>query len=424
MPRRRPFSPKGSWEVGIARAPQCYAHMRRGRVRVHQESASTAFSTCRSTWRRSRGPTSRSKQRTSWQGEGFTQAQGAWPCWLLHHSPLKLRETPLPKSLIFQRKSGSLAAPASPLPQSQACCRCPSNTVFNLSTHALGCAAEWRCCQWQQLSELHQEPNTPQPAVGVMAPIESCHSCCRIHCHRHPWHNRLLPRFTSPLSVARQTLGDGLTVGVAACRRASLNSIGYSWPCLAFRLGQLGSLFGSYHMQRSFRWWARRLLCKDPAERLDAAAALAHPWIAGSGSQSEAPLGRPALERLRQFACASKLRRLLLRLVVRQLPGGDVGGLEALFHELDVDGDGCAITETNRMQFVLLGMQNRTSVSYLAARGCAPVQPSLSAREAVCSVCGEVTTPSKNNLILQDGRGCWSAPSECGAMAVLASTDG
>ena len=84
----------------------------------------------------------------------------------------------------------------------------------------------------------------------------------------------------------------------------------------------------------------RRLLCKDPAERMSVGDALQHCWVASAEQASGRPLDHMVVERLQQFARSSRLKRLLLNLVVQQLTEDDIASLHDLFRALDRNGTG------------------------------------------------------------------------------------
>jgi len=91
------------------------------------------------------------------------------------------------------------------------------------------------------------------------------------------------------------------------------------------------------------RDFVKKLLTRDPAERLDANAALSHPWLTQMASL-HAPhrptLGTEVLLSLRRYAGASRMRRAALQLLAQELEPDETRELRELFLGLDGDNTG------------------------------------------------------------------------------------
>jgi Ca2+-binding EF-hand superfamily protein len=86
----------------------------------------------------------------------------------------------------------------------------------------------------------------------------------------------------------------------------------------------------------------KRLLVKDPEERLDAQTALAHPWLIHSAPKVELlhECGNSALSSIRKYAEGSKLRRAALQFLVQQLDAKETRELRRLFFSMDRNSKG------------------------------------------------------------------------------------
>lgn len=93
----------------------------------------------------------------------------------------------------------------------------------------------------------------------------------------------------------------------------------------------------------------RRLLEKDPRKRLDASAALAHPWFIDPNKPS--PFGNVSalsvsiFEGLMKYQAYNKLKRSVLQLLTRELSEFQIQELRKKFMALDTHGDGLLCTE-------------------------------------------------------------------------------
>ena len=82
-----------------------------------------------------------------------------------------------------------------------------------------------------------------------------------------------------------------------------------------------------------------KLLTKNPDKRMTALQALEHPWIAGAATNSDESLGE-TLSALKDFSNASKIKKAVANILVKQMTEEDIKKLSNLFQTLDVDGDG------------------------------------------------------------------------------------
>jgi len=92
------------------------------------------------------------------------------------------------------------------------------------------------------------------------------------------------------------------------------------------------------------RDFVQKLLILDPSQRMDAAAALEHPWLACKVVESpraQAPhLGGDVLCALKQYMSKSKLQRLLLQLLAQELGTEEAKEMRELFLQIDSDESG------------------------------------------------------------------------------------
>lgn len=86
--------------------------------------------------------------------------------------------------------------------------------------------------------------------------------------------------------------------------------------------------------------FVKALLLKEPAQRLDAKAALSHPWLAFTLEKQAPILGKEALRSLRRYADASRVRRAVLQLLAQELAPDETKELRAMFLDLDRTGEG------------------------------------------------------------------------------------
>jgi calcium-dependent protein kinase len=88
--------------------------------------------------------------------------------------------------------------------------------------------------------------------------------------------------------------------------------------------------------------FVRKLVVKDPAQRMDAQSALRHRWLARRTPTVEFPelSGQRALLSMQQYAIGSKMRRAALQLLAQQLDDTETLELRRLFFSIDTESKG------------------------------------------------------------------------------------
>lgn len=84
----------------------------------------------------------------------------------------------------------------------------------------------------------------------------------------------------------------------------------------------------------------RQLLDRNVSKRITAAQVLQHPWLTQQGLQSDKPLDNVVIERMRQFAGMTKLKKAAFLVVARCLSSEEISGLRQLFRTIDTDNSG------------------------------------------------------------------------------------
>ncbi|XP_022926208.1 calcium-dependent protein kinase 11-like [Cucurbita moschata] len=87
----------------------------------------------------------------------------------------------------------------------------------------------------------------------------------------------------------------------------------------------------------------RKMLTRDPKERISAHEVLCHPWIVDDTVAPDKPIDSAVLSRLKQFSAMNKLKKMALRVIAERLSEEEIGGLKELFKMIDTDNSG-AIT--------------------------------------------------------------------------------
>lgn len=90
------------------------------------------------------------------------------------------------------------------------------------------------------------------------------------------------------------------------------------------------------------RDFVQKLLVLDPSQRMDAASALEHPWLASKVREPHAGphLGSDVLVALKQYMKQSKLQRMLLHLLAQELGPEEAKEMRELFLRIDSDESG------------------------------------------------------------------------------------
>ncbi|CAN0928261.1 Calcium-dependent protein kinase 4 [Linum grandiflorum] len=83
----------------------------------------------------------------------------------------------------------------------------------------------------------------------------------------------------------------------------------------------------------------RKMLDKDPKNRITAHEVLCHPWIVDDLAPDK-PLDSAVLSRLKQFYAMNKLKKMALRVIAERMSEEEIGGLKELFKMIDTDNSG------------------------------------------------------------------------------------
>ncbi|CAH2059179.1 unnamed protein product [Thlaspi arvense] len=84
----------------------------------------------------------------------------------------------------------------------------------------------------------------------------------------------------------------------------------------------------------------RKMLERNPKQRLTAQQVLCHPWIRDEGNAPDTPLDTTVLSRLRKFSATDKLKKMALRVIAERLSEEDIHGLRETFKTIDSDKNG------------------------------------------------------------------------------------
>ncbi|KAK4377798.1 hypothetical protein RND71_004094 [Anisodus tanguticus] len=84
----------------------------------------------------------------------------------------------------------------------------------------------------------------------------------------------------------------------------------------------------------------RRMLVRDPKERLTAHEVLCHPWVKIDGVAPDKPLDSAVLSRLTQFSAMNKLKKMALMVIAESLSEEEIAGLKEMFKMIDTDDSG------------------------------------------------------------------------------------
>ncbi|KAL3352568.1 hypothetical protein AABB24_020521 [Solanum stoloniferum] len=99
----------------------------------------------------------------------------------------------------------------------------------------------------------------------------------------------------------------------------------------------------------------RKMLNKDPKQRISAAQVLEHPWLKVGGVASDKPLDNAVLSRMKQFRAMNKLKRLALKVIAENLSADEILGLKSMFHNIDTDNSGTITYEELKSGLARLG---------------------------------------------------------------------
>uniref|UniRef100_A0A0A0LEV4 non-specific serine/threonine protein kinase n=1 Tax=Cucumis sativus TaxID=3659 RepID=A0A0A0LEV4_CUCSA len=84
----------------------------------------------------------------------------------------------------------------------------------------------------------------------------------------------------------------------------------------------------------------RKMLIRNPKERLTAHEVLCHPWLQVDGMAPDKPLDSAVLSRLKQFSAMNKLKKMALRVIAESLSEEEIAGLKEMFKMIDTDNSG------------------------------------------------------------------------------------
>lgn len=98
----------------------------------------------------------------------------------------------------------------------------------------------------------------------------------------------------------------------------------------------------------------RKMLTKDPKNRITAAKVLEHPWIKG-GEAPDKPIDSAVLSRMKQFRAMNKLKKLALKVIAENLSEEEIKGLKTMFANMDTDNSGTITYEELKTGLARLG---------------------------------------------------------------------
>lgn len=91
------------------------------------------------------------------------------------------------------------------------------------------------------------------------------------------------------------------------------------------------------------------LLQKEPSKRLSASDALNHPWLTGAASSTD--ISADITKLLADYSRSSKLKKVLVKMLAREMTDEDEKELQAQFQQIDTDGNG-NIDKKELMKFI------------------------------------------------------------------------
>jgi len=109
-------------------------------------------------------------------------------------------------------------------------------------------------------------------------------------------------------------------------------------------------------LSKSARSFVQKLICKEPKDRLSAAEALEHRWLRGSAATED--LGIELLTSISNYSKASKLKKVLVRMLANEMTESDHKALRKQFDVMDTDGNG-QIDQQELTDFILKQGGNR-----------------------------------------------------------------
>ncbi|KAL3153909.1 hypothetical protein ABBQ32_013473 [Trebouxia sp. C0010 RCD-2024] len=103
----------------------------------------------------------------------------------------------------------------------------------------------------------------------------------------------------------------------------------------------------------------KRLLNRNAGQRATAAEVLQHPWLTQQGLQSDRPLDNVVIQRMRQFAGMTKLKKAAFLVVARCLSSEEISGLRQLFQSIDTDHSGTITVDELKVAMKNMGNKLR-----------------------------------------------------------------
>ncbi|EOA20568.1 hypothetical protein CARUB_v10000880mg [Capsella rubella] len=82
----------------------------------------------------------------------------------------------------------------------------------------------------------------------------------------------------------------------------------------------------------------RKMLIKNPKERISAADVLEHPWM--TSEAPDKPLDCVVLSRMKKFRAMNKFKKLALKVIAERLSEEEIKGLKTMFENMDTDNSG------------------------------------------------------------------------------------
>jgi calcium-dependent protein kinase len=114
--------------------------------------------------------------------------------------------------------------------------------------------------------------------------------------------------------------------------------------------------------------FVKALVVADPLQRMSAAEALEHPWLAGVRSQDTVPISGGVVPNVLRFASASCFKRACLSLLSRSLNSADLEQLRKRFLVLDKEHKGTItikrLKQSIESDIVLADLDDAMEVSY------------------------------------------------------------
>jgi len=91
-------------------------------------------------------------------------------------------------------------------------------------------------------------------------------------------------------------------------------------------------------LSKSAKNFVEKLICKEPKDRLSAKKALEHSWLRGAAATEN--LGINLLESIANYSKASRLKKVIVRMLANEMSEKDHVALRKEFDKMDTDGNG------------------------------------------------------------------------------------